>query len=391
MRFDRRSKRDSLGAAMRGFTVGRPGQDGEYGQRAHEIQFLSVTLLSCCVSKGTIQSVRHRRGSKGEMMSCTVLYTSADVYAAIQMLFATAKGRRVVVAAFVGSDALAFLPKPKGIEVYCWPKPGSTSATGIKDLQKKGALVSFADRVHSKVYWAEGRGAVVASANLSKSALGATSLVETGVLIPAEAFDINKLLAQMTPRPVTDEGLKKLKKANPRAHFANLEKKVRTFADWLRNRSGRWKWSYYDEIQEDAECRAAVAWAREMYGVKESAKTQFCRTRGISIKDWLLIVRRSGDSGVLSPEWMYVNQIVKVTPAEKHLYDRRWPRQAVQAQPLSMCPQPPFAIDKRFTRALKLTAKEWGQKHRLETQIDEKRPTDAFLAALERNWIANPL
>ena len=105
-----------------------------------------------------------------------LLYTSGEVRSAIQELFSFSQGRRVAISAFVGEGAGAFLPYPKGIELICWPQPGGTNPTGVRALMTSGVQVKFADRLHMKVYWAEGKGAVVTSANLSTNALGAGNL-----------------------------------------------------------------------------------------------------------------------------------------------------------------------------------------------------------------------
>ena len=96
-----------------------------------------------------------------------LLYTSADVRQAIIRLFRSSKGHRVAISAFVGDGAEAYLPKPKGLQLICWPKAGGTNPNVLRKLMKRGVEVFFADRLHMKTYWSEDRGAVVTSANLS--------------------------------------------------------------------------------------------------------------------------------------------------------------------------------------------------------------------------------
>ncbi len=52
-----------------------------------------------------------------------------------------------------------------------------------------------------KVYWSEGVGAVVTSANLSTNAMGVGGLKEAGVLLGPEFIDIAKLLKPLERRP----------------------------------------------------------------------------------------------------------------------------------------------------------------------------------------------
>jgi len=315
-----------------------------------------------------------------------VLYTSADVYESVQRLFSSSKGRRVAVTAFAGADAGDFLPNAEGVEVYCWPKAGSTSAEGVEDLQKRGAVVRFVDRLHSKIYWAEGRGAIVTSANLSRSAMGSKGLVESGVCLPDGVVDIDKLLRPLRPRKVTPSELAKLRRAaavGRASRGGGLE--PLTFTVWMASGAGRWKWSWFDEYQEDPVCKEAVAWARATYGVSDPEDTQFCRVGRVQPYDWLLVVELGKRSPIRNARWMYVNNVVKVSPKEKRLYDRRWPRQAVQAQSLRSCPTPPFDVDARFRWALRKAARAWGLK-RVATEVDDRRPAPAFLRLIVKHW-----
>lgn len=119
-----------------------------------------------------------------------ILYTSADLHEAIKaILDSPAIGeRRVVVVAYVGRKAEAFLPHPQGLEIVCALEPGATSAEAIVRLRERGAKVWQAERLHMKVYWSSRRGAVVCSANASAGALGRSGLKEAGVWLPKEAL-----------------------------------------------------------------------------------------------------------------------------------------------------------------------------------------------------------
>ena len=117
----------------------------------------------------------------GEQME--ILYTSDAIRSALASLFAHPATRRVAVVAYVGRRAASFLPHPEGVEVFCRPQAGATSTEGVRDLLEAGARVQFVDDLHAKVYWAEGRGAIVGSANLSNNALDGDRLHEVGVLL----------------------------------------------------------------------------------------------------------------------------------------------------------------------------------------------------------------
>jgi hypothetical protein len=140
----------------------------------------------------------------------------------IRRIFDTEPGRRVAIVAFVGSHDDAYLPKPNGLELVCWPKAPGTNPKALRTLIKKGVSVRFADRLHMKVYWSEAQGAVVASANLSTNAYGAGNLKEAGVALPSSAINIDKLLQSLGSKVVAQEDLLRLEEeatpANPPPH-----------------------------------------------------------------------------------------------------------------------------------------------------------------------------
>src|SRR3990172_5431165 len=122
----------------------------------------------------------------------------------VYRIFKSEKGRRVALVAFVGKSAEAYLPKPKGIELICWPHAPGTNPTTIKFLmQNRKVDVRFSRRLHMKVYWTATQGTVVTSANLSTNAYGAGALHEAGVLLPSSKIDIDSLLDAVNPQKVT--------------------------------------------------------------------------------------------------------------------------------------------------------------------------------------------
>jgi len=143
------------------------------------------------------------------------LYSADEIHSALELIFDDPSRRRVVVVAFVGRDAADLLPHPRGVELYCWPEPGATSAEGVRRLLARGTMVKFVDRVHAKVFWCEGRGAIVGSANLSTNGMTAEGLREAGVLVEdGEGFDIGKLLKGLSPRAVTEVELNELERCS---------------------------------------------------------------------------------------------------------------------------------------------------------------------------------
>ena len=170
----------------------------------------------------------------------TPLYTTEDYREALAMIMGDASRKRTAVVAYVGADAADLLPNPKGCSVICWPQPGGTNPDGIRSLRQAGAKVSFCDRMHAKVFWCEGVGLILGSANLSLNALGDRALVEAGVILDESEFDIGRFLSQLNPRDITQSEMDELDRAHRHFELLNVplaerkkgRMKERTFLEW---------------------------------------------------------------------------------------------------------------------------------------------------------------
>ncbi len=285
-----------------------------------------------------------------------VLYNSTEVQQAVRRLFATAKGRRIAITAFVGNNAIAYLPKPRGIELVCWPKAGGTNPNAVRDLMEREVDVSFANRVHMKVYWTEDKGAIVTSANLSTSALGSGSLKEIGVLLPSDAVNIERVLASVNPHPVSETELDKLDKAH-RAYFkANPDAQTlhkgrgRSFKTWYSMRSrSKWKigWYYSDNVPLSRKVKAVL---EKEHGSQDYQDILTAGKGYFEENEWLLCFNVEGrDARWIS--WMFAHHVVKVSSSDKRAYDPTAPFQVIQVFLLRTYEEP-FAIDTKFKRAL---------------------------------------
>jgi hypothetical protein len=130
-------------------------------------------------------------------MSMQVLTTDKQMRDAIRRVLAPAHGNRIAVVAFVGADAEAFLPDPRGITIYCWPKAGGTNPHAIGHLKRAGAVVHFVERLHMKLFSSTGGGTVVGSANLTQNALGNGGLIECGVFIDHSLVEIRAIVSRL--------------------------------------------------------------------------------------------------------------------------------------------------------------------------------------------------
>ena len=315
------------------------------------------------------------------MKSSKILYTSEDVRKTVIDIFGNSKGRRVAITAYVGSGSQAYLRRPRGIELVCWPQAGGTNPDAIRKLIKLGVKVSFARSLHMKVYWTEDKGAVVTSANLSKNALGAGNLKEFGVFVPPAQIDIDRLLKQINPNEDIKSDLLKLDKAHRKYHITNRLQPERTalptYPEWY-NHPYRKEWKvgcfgFYGEFSQNAKEIAKVE-----YGVPKP-HTFISMADGVCKQhEWLLTFMIKQNKPV-DISWLHVNEIVATSKKDKE-YDRDYPSQAIQIWTKDHYPPAPFKIDQRFRSALNKVVKEY------EDDDFPIKPTKRFLNLLYQNY-----
>lgn len=310
-----------------------------------------------------------------------ILYTSSDVHTAIKRLFIkpSAHDRRVAVVAYVGRGASAFLPSPAGLRLICNPTPGATSPDALRELTERGAQVEFAAALHMKVYWSEQRGCVIASANLSSNALGGASLYEAGVCFPRGHVDIDRLIKDIRPVPVTELAMSELDRAadqeavNPRGRGAGHYLST-SFAEWLASpyrRSWKIAWWHESEVEYAAEAKAR---AKSEYGRDEPTYIMNVAKNQVGPADWLLCFN-SWEGKISAIEWMYVDYVVHVRASEKGTFEKDYPFQAAQVHPLSRYPRPPFKLDASFRKAFSKAVKAFGVA-RIESTTSLRLPKD---------------
>jgi hypothetical protein len=285
------------------------------------------------------------------MKSNTILYRSSDIRKAIIDIFRNSKGRRVVITAFVGSGAEAYLPNPKGIELICWPNPSGTNPKALKVLNKLGVKIFFSDRLHTKLYWTEDLGAVITSANLSTNAFGAGKLKEFGIFIPSEKIDINRVLTGLKKRKITKKELLELEKAHRSYQSTNKIAikfgDVTSFLDWYQDKYHE-KWKLYFWGEELPFSSNAIHIAKQEYGVLHPFTSIMCAKKSYEKGDWVLCVKFIKDMPK-KLEWVVIDFVTDVDQSDP-IWDPDCPCEAVQLRSMKYNP-PPFQIDEKFRKA----------------------------------------
>ncbi len=292
-----------------------------------------------------------------------ILYKSADVRREIIRMFSSSKGRRVAIVGFIGEGAEAYLPKPEGLHLICWPRAGGTNPNALRKLIKRGVRVSFADALHMKVYWAEGQGAIITSANLSTNALGAGNLKEIGILLKPEEIDIDRVIKSIASRPASKSELLKLDRLHKIYTARNPQdtrnKDIPSFGEWYDSPSRpAWKLGWWDSYGGGFSSNAKSA-SKDEYGVSKPFTFQYARRSEYAQGDWLLrfMLKDKSASGF---DWMFTDFTVPVSRSDKKVYNSDYPHQAIQVWSRSRYPPPPFQLDKKFRNAFSNAAREFG-------------------------------
>lgn len=308
-------------------------------------------------------------------MKPVVLYSSAEIHARVKRLLGhpSAGDQRVALVAYVGGDGERYLPHPEGLRLICNPSAGGTDPDTLRRLIKRNATVEISDSLHMKVYWSRNRGCVITSANASSSALARSGLKEAGVWLPAGAVNISSLIRYAHPRMVRKSDLLRLD-AQTREHKKNLGGKGKTkksapdFLQWY-SAPHRSTWKVACTTDEVAGAASAV---------KEQTATEYGHRqphlwvsvgKNVRRNDWLLSFTFT-TRGVRSVDWIYVDFVVKITPKEKRYYVRDWPYHAVQVNPASKYPLPPFRITAQFRKALSAASKAYTRDRILKAKTD---------------------
>jgi hypothetical protein len=290
-----------------------------------------------------------------------ILYTSSQVRHEIISLFSVTGRRRVAITAFVGEGAESYLPNPKGLHLICWPKAGGTNPNTIRQLMQRGAKVSFVDSLHMKLYWAEGRGAIISSANLSTNALGSGNLMELGVLLPAEDINIDRIISSLKMHMPSTRELESLDREHDLYQVRNKKiygkDRFPSFKEWYESVASRqWKLGWYDAHGDFS--KAAIAIAKRDYGIAPYDFISFKKGQ-FKKEDWVLSFMLLENSATKF-RWMFVDYIVRVPLREKRAYFRDYPFQAVQVSKPTRYPIPPFRVDSALRRAFNKAIKEFG-------------------------------
>ena len=333
-----------------------------------------------------------------------VLLTARAMREAIDDILG-APGARIIAVGFVGADPLEWLPpNRKGMEVFCWDKPGATQPKGIDALIEAKIRVHFVEGLHAKIYWNESAGAVIGSSNLSANGLADNGLREAGVWVADNDHSIAEYLMSLKQSAAmchTDEfnerlAILRIRDIELRQRLADLpwqgakirkikQKRSRTFGAWLalpEPQRQPWQLGYWTQPQRklgEATLQALVA--QHPDGVCDNCRCSdtddlFSQVATLDFK--VLGNGRLSKARYCMPHWWFPERVI-VIPSEKANPFHWFARKNVPTGSAL-----PFILDARFKRALEATMSEYRQ------SLDMlKGPVRGqFLASLQMNYDA---
>jgi hypothetical protein len=286
------------------------------------------------------------------------LRNSDEIKQKLQELFSKA-GKKWAIVGFVGGDPLKHLPNDMSdLSIVCWPKAGGTDPKGIRKLIDKGIPVFFCDRLHHKIYWTEGVGLIIGSANLSENALGSDGLHEFGVYCEDKDFDINKVLNALAYDSVTIAALTKLDVE----HTALDRREVKTKGKKQKSGSSvapkfleasqskipkEWKLVTYYALRDEAENKIIKAEVRNNWGKETWSEDIDIDANAKFVNGQHVLQVKTNDEGVIekaNAEWLCVDLIVKKGSLNV-IVQRKASDKGLQ----------PFTLDTQFKKHLKDT------------------------------------
>ncbi|UVW30708.1 phospholipase D family protein [Massilia sp. H6] len=308
---------------------------------------------------------------------------------------------RVVAVAFVGKDPTRWLPSNlKGIQLYCWPKLGSTNPASIETLLNMDVEVHFVENLHAKLFWGAAGGAVIGSANLSENGMDENRLIEAAVHLPAGDPAIADFLSSIHARAVgSKEHEKEFRRQLDRLHIADVqylqrnphprkaasgEKPAasRTFGDWSESKMPeRWQLGWWEEKAEPPR-DAAVEFSSRYPGQQYESWLPGVKGELIEGVATLSVKFSSDPRRVLvrpAPYWWYPEDCIVSHQKNAQQYPYNW----LARIDIPVGRGVPFnPAEKRFQLALKATVDSLG-----DDILEVRGPVRGrFLTTLKRHY-----
>jgi len=156
-------------------------------------------------------------------------------------------GQRIITVAYIGNNALNYLPDPETLIIYCSTDIPGTNPFSLRELKNAGVQLHEVRKLHSKIYWSAKNGVVIGSANLSNNGLSEHGNHEVSVLLPSGSFDMPAYVKELQSTPIEYKRIEALEKKynlytlkNKIRRAAAVSKKI-SYTEWHGNNGPVWR------------------------------------------------------------------------------------------------------------------------------------------------------
>ncbi len=233
-----------------------------------------------------------------------ILNNSEEINKSIRIVLEKKSDNRIIAVAYVGNNAISYLPNPRDIKLYCSTDIPGTNPSSLRTLKNNGVKIHAVKNLHSKIYWSKSGGAVICSANLSNNGLSVHGNHEVGVLLPKDSFDVQSYVSMLQSTEINYSDIDQLEKKynlymlkNKRA-ASKGKVKLQRFQDWEEKSGAKWKlyaWSEEGKLPRDVESELTARHpTRNYYDFMQTSLTN-----AYGIGGWVLNVKEVWKSSKL--------------------------------------------------------------------------------------------
>lgn len=315
-----------------------------------------------------------------------ILKNSVEIAEAIRKILSNRSDERIVAVAYVGDNALSYLPDPESIRLYCSTEIPGTNPSSLRTLKTHGVLISEVSRLHSKLYWSKVGGVVICSANLSNNGLSGDGNHEVGVYLPSGHFDVPAYLSELESHPIDFSDIEKLEKKYNLYRLKNRERnrtgkaKTQDFFRWNSDAGPKWKiypWTENGDLPRDVKSQLTNKYP----GVREYDFMQSAAKNSYEIGGWVLSVKENWRADKLTSVSDLYWFIPEMRIESKQKSSKNYPYYWIMLHDKTPSPKPFNVRTDRFRRLfsdsyLELTSSEKDVTSR------NNDPSEAFIALL---------
>jgi len=288
-----------------------------------------------------------------------ILRKSHKIAEMIRKIFSDESDERIIAVAYVGANAISYLPNPRNIKIYCSTAIPGTNPISLRELKKNGVDIRKIDKLHSKLYWSKSHGVVICSANLSDNGLSKKGNHEAGVYLPPDSFDVDNYVNSFRSDPINFSDINALEREYNLYMLRNRTTqgvcKPPDFLDWNEETGPAWKiflWTEEADLPKDV----SVQLAREHPEVEEENTNYIVSAASDSYQEggWVLEFKARYNDGRLQSVRKFDWFIPEVRIMSQQPYDDDYPHYWINLHNTTL-PSQPFVINRKFINSFKKT------------------------------------